>query len=480
MKIFDIVPKKMPPTGAPPESDSYSSRQPEIPSEPEPTQPTPLEPRQAFSKIAPILKEFASPEAPEGYAGIKRLQNIRAFTKREQRAPLFEELRARVRRRLIGPTWIVLIGIIVLGGVGALTFLYPRVTVAVTAKQLETPVEVFVTIDGKRQETVPNEGKMRGKLFSAIEETTHIFPATGKDKIVAKAQGKLTIFNAFSAKPQTLVATTRFETSDGKVFRLVKAVTVPGATLTNGSIKPASVVADVQADKPGPRYNIDSADFTIPGFKGTPKFTGFYAKSYTSMKGGAEGQTAVATENDLAKARGLLREELAGTLAEKLRQSLPQGWTTLTESIKYEIIAATPSVSPGTAADNFQMHFKLGLIAMSYPQSELETLVKERLKEAPIDIPSETRNAHIESIRAEQPRLDESKQFFSALLKATVKIKAQLDENVLKQEIIGKSETALKEYLRNHRSIQTVKVTFWPFWVKRVPRRESLVTITID
>lgn len=481
MKVFDIVPKKVSAPGSPPDPDRYAPGRPETPAEPEPIAPL-ISPESipALSKAAPAREDFSSLLTREDRVGTERLRGIQAFTKKEKRPPLFEELRARVRRRLVGPTWFVLAGIILLGSIGALTFLYPRVTVAVTSKQLETPVEVFVTIDGKRQDTTPDAGKIRGKFFSSTEETTRMFPTTGKDQIVAKAQGTLTIFNAFSAKPQALVATTRFAAPDGKIFRLVKAVTVPGATLTDGSTKPASIAVEVQADAPGPQYNIGPTDFTIPGFKGTLKFTGFYAKSYASMKGGAEGHTAVVTEDDLANARRVLREELTEVLAEKLKQSLLQGWTTLPESTKYEIIAATPSASPGTAADNFQMRFKLALVAMSYPQAELETVMKERLKVAALDIPSEMSDIHIENIRAGEARLDESKQLFSGLVKATVKIKARLDGATLKQEILGKGETALKDYLRDHKSIQTVKVTFWPFWVKRVPRRENLVTLTID
>lgn len=477
MKVFDIVPKKMPPAGAPPEPARPVSRPPELPSEPEPIRTTPLEPRQTVGDPAPMLEEFGPLHDRED---TERLQHMGVFTKKEKRPPLFEELSTRVRRRLMGPTWLVLAGVMALGAIGVLTLLYPRVTVAVTAKQLETPVEVFVTMDGKRQDTTPEGGRIRGKLFSSSEETTRTFPTTGKDKVVAKAGGTITIFNAFSAKPQALVATTRFESPDGKIFRLIKAVTVPGATVTNGSIKPASIAVEAQADQPGPDYNIGPSDFTIPGFKGTSKFTGFYAKLYAPMKGGAEGHTAVVTENDLANARRVLREELTKALADKLARSLPQDWTTLSESTKYEIVAATPSASPGTAADNFQMRFKLALTAMSYPESELETLFKERLKEIPLDIPSETSDARIESIRVEQPRLEESKQLFSGLLKATVTMEARLDRDALKREIMGKREAALKEYLRDHTSIKSVKVTFWPFWVKRVPRRESLVTVTID
>ena len=62
-----------------------------------------------------------------------------------------------------------------------------------------------------------------------------------------KAQGTLTIYNAYSSAPQTLVATTRFVTPDGKIFRLTNEVTVPGAKITNGQIVPSSINAPIAA-----------------------------------------------------------------------------------------------------------------------------------------------------------------------------------------------------------------------------------------
>jgi len=83
--------------------------------------------------------------------------------------------------------------------------------------------------------------------------------ATGVENVEKKASGRIVVYNEFSSAPQKLIATTRFETPDGKIYRIKDAVTVPGA---------GSVEATVYADQPGEEYNIDLTDFTIPGFKG--------------------------------------------------------------------------------------------------------------------------------------------------------------------------------------------------------------------
>ena len=62
------------------------------------------------------------------------------------------------------------------------------------------------------------------------------------------------------------------------IFRIPKTVTIPGAKLESGELIPGKLEMEVTADNAGEKYNIEPSDFTIPGFKGSPKFEKFYAK----------------------------------------------------------------------------------------------------------------------------------------------------------------------------------------------------------
>jgi len=106
-----------------------------------------------------------------------------------------------------------------------------------------------------------------------------------------KASGIITVFNEYSSSPQLLVASTRFLSSDGKIFRTIKDISVPGSEIINDEIIPDSINITVMADYPGIEYNISPSDFTIPGFKGSPKYVGLYGKSNTAMNGGSNDTT---------------------------------------------------------------------------------------------------------------------------------------------------------------------------------------------
>ena len=103
------------------------------------------------------------------------------------------------------------------------------------------------------------------------------------------------------------MATTRFATSDGKIFRLASTVTVPGATVVNGQITPSTISAPIIADQPGPDYNVGPvARLTVPGFqKDAARYSGFYGTIASSTSGGYIGKKAVPTAADVVAARSV-------------------------------------------------------------------------------------------------------------------------------------------------------------------------------
>ncbi|MDP3795035.1 MAG: hypothetical protein Q8R13_03855 [bacterium] len=482
MKIFDIIPKDAAKT------HPRVKPQPLAPaSEPEkiavttdtsaPLRPSPVAPENDGAGDEALSRHEPQPEE-ESPVKTRRENALAVLYSKERRPPLLEEIGHQFRRRMRVPITLFIGGVVVIAAVGVLTFIYPRVTVAITTKKADIPVEVPLTIDAKEKAVGVRDGRIPGKLLSFTEETTRTFPATGRRTSKTKASGSITIFNAYSTQPQTLIATTRFQAPDGKIFRIVKNITVPSAELENGKIKPSSTIAQVEADEPGPAYNIGPTDFTIPGFKGSAKFTGFYAKSYDPMQGGVEGETAVIKEEDIAGARQTLRNELTPVLTRHLGGALEESWATFPESVLITITTATPSQSPGAAAENFRMHFKLTLAALAYKKADLEAVLIARAQDEQSAIPGTLRV--LEGIRAQDAEFSAEKKSFIATVEATVTMSATLEEDKLKNAILGMKEFELREHLSKEVSIDTAKVTFWPFWVKRVPNREDLVALTID
>src|SRR3989344_887065 len=157
-------------------------------------------------------------------------------------------------------------------------------------------------------------GMVPGKWIEAEMVISKTFVSGAEKDVFQKARGRITIYNNFSASPQILVATTRFQTPEGLVFRILKTVTVPGAAKTGNESKPGRIEVEVIADRAGEEYNLDPSDFRVPGFLGTPKYQCFYAKSFEKFSGGFVGRSNFVSKEDMEKAGEAVEEEGAAKI----------------------------------------------------------------------------------------------------------------------------------------------------------------------
>ena len=51
---------------------------------------------------------------------------------------------------------------------------------------------------------------------------------------------------------------------------------------------------------------------------------------------------------------------------------------------------------------------------------------------------------------------------------------------VIKRKLVGLDEVEVRKYLSNQPEIEKSKVSFWPFWVKHMPKQEKKVKIIIN
>jgi len=117
-------------------------------------------------------------------------------------------------------------------------------------------------------------------------------------------------------------------------------------------LEPGSVEAVVFADASGKEYNIGLADFTIPGFKGDPRYSKFTARSKTDspIAGGFLGTVKVPTDEAIATAQASLKEELKKTAVEKARAQVPDSVSFFPGSMVLKFEEVPQDLSADTAA----------------------------------------------------------------------------------------------------------------------------------
>ena len=196
----------------------------------------------------------------------------------EEKEEFNESVLPRKKKISMTKNWFfwILVGVLVLAAFAGilLSTLFAGVTVSVTPKSaVVTPPATMVA-----QVNAP-VGVLPYQVVSASRTASTTVKASGSTQVSKSASGVITIYNNYSTSPQALVATTRFAAPNGNIYRIKKDVTVPGATkAADGTLTPGTVTATVYADAPGATYNLGQTQFTIPGFKGSPQYTKFYAK----------------------------------------------------------------------------------------------------------------------------------------------------------------------------------------------------------
>lgn len=358
--------------------------------------------------------------------------------------------------------------------VGAYVFL-PRADVKIfAASRAADGVEVEIAARSDQESADPDRRLIPLRMIELEKELSQSYPATGTaGKSDSRARGIITIINAFGSEAQGLVATTRFETSDGKIFRLVKGVTIPGMKDQGGEKVPGIVEAEVVADTPGDSSNIDPTTFTIPGFKGSAKFDGFSAKSEQKFAGGGSDATsATVTDDDIEKAKSDAESKLSEALQEVLSSELSEGEKLLPDAMEENIESENASPGLGAVVSSFDYRIRVKVRALVFSERDAQGIARSALGVGnDVDVTLEYGSI--------QP--DFSVPSLVVKMHAAPASGNTLNIEDIQKNLLGKNVSEIQGILARYPDIQKIEVSFWPeFMTNRIPTRPSRVFISVE
>lgn len=313
------------------------------------------------------------------------------------------------------------------------------------------------------------------QLFEEQKTLTQSFPASGRANVSEKAKGTITIVNAYSSESQQLVATTRFETPDGKVYRIDNEVLIPGAKIENGRVIPASIKAPVTADGAGPSYNVGRVEkLTIPGFKGTPKFDGFYGVLEEGASGGFSGEKAVATDDDAAKAEAKVREIIQAAFETTFIGGIPADIKVLDGSRAMEVTKVTVNRSTD-ASGNFSVAATATFRAFGVREKDIATLLEAKAKAMNADIALRDVTLKYSNV---VPDFGAKELRFT--INAEGNIVPAFDPAAFEESILGRKEGEVAAMVVALPEIAEAAVTLKPSWMRRVPDDPDRVNVVVE
>lgn len=355
----------------------------------------------------------------------------------------------------------VLVGILV---VVVLYFSLVKATISIVPKP--QPVTADFTVTVVETEDGQAADQLNGVFFSRQVEGEKQFKATGSQALASDTVGRVRIHNQYR-RPQPLVATTRLQSDSGVILRTVDRVDVP----VNGFVD-VDVTLDSDSQLPSSGF-ATGTKFTIPGLW-LPLQEDIYAEALTAITVGDKQVTVVSAE-DLTRAE----TELLAQLEEQTLQDLGVD-NKIGKSVSVQLTDKQASAKVGDQTERFSMKAKATVQGVFFDRESLLRLAEKKLRTS---LPADRQLlvADYENITYDISDLNITAKTATLTVHAPGTSVVRLNSGLFdKANIKGMTTEELRAYFQGQESIQSFDVTFFPFWVQRVPQLLDHIDIRIQ
>lgn len=379
--------------------------------------------------------------------------------------------------------WVLIIGVTSL-----FAALFGLSTFFASAQIELTPFSKNIVLEHEFSATANSDSDELGfESVSFSEEKTKEILATVEQKIQKKASGKVLIYNSYSGDKQRLIKNTRLESSDHKIFRIDESVVVPGAKVSakageRGKIlEPGVIEVVVYADVPGKEHNVGLKDFTIPGFKGDPRYTKFTARSKPNspIAGGFSGTIKVPPKESIIAAQNELKEELKKSAIEKSRAQIPEGTTFFPGSVimKFEEIPqdfsedSSAKVSLRALTSIFFFNSEIltkKIVDRVIPQESSKTLSFANTSSVSFTFLDPVEGVVLSDLKNIRFRLSGN-----ALLMGNI------DTAKLRELLTGKTRVESLSIIKGQNNVEKMNFIIRPFWQRTLPADAEKISVKV-
>lgn len=349
-----------------------------------------------------------------------------------------------------------------------------------------TPVEEDVIINDIYTATLNKDDEGRYVQYSLmkVEETESALISAEKGETVSKkASGDIIVYNSYSEAPQVLISGTRFETSDGKIYKINKLITVPGKKIVDGKVVPGSLVATVYASVAGEQYNIPASDFTLPGLKDSPRFKSVIARGKGNISGGFVGETKLISSQELENTRKKLEASIQGKLLAKIKSQIPAGYVYYDDGSFVSFNDNSSSITLGKISPDSKVSLTStgSLNVIIFNEKELSGFIaKNKLPEI------KDNNVHSPDLAKLDFKILNKTNFnvlddktFSFKISGGAKIVWDFNVADFKQNLAGLDKDKYQEIFKKYIMIDKAETVFKPSWSGTFPSDPKRITVEL-
>ena len=381
------------------------------------------------------------------------------------------ELEKRKLSKII--LWVLAVFSVVVVFFAILSF-FVSAEVTITPKQQKMEINSLITA---RKEA--SSGELQYEVIKVSKDLGKEVVATGEEKVEEKASGKIIIYNKYNSKNQKLIKTTRFQTPGSLIYRIAEDVIVPGTSSKNGETIPGQIEVTVYADATGTDYNIGLSDFTIPGFKGDPRFDDFYARSVTPMTGGFSGTRKKITTENKDKTTSDLEDSLKTSLVQIAKSQIPPEFALYDTAFTFEFESLPQTSATESTVTINERGTAYGM--MINKKSLINYIAKNILKLSDAEEIDIINLADIVFTSKNGSFSPQKNSDLSFTLSGEASVVWLFDQSKIKQDLAGKSRKEMESVLSQYGpSIEKAEAVISPFWSKTFPKKLDNIKIKIN
>lgn len=350
---------------------------------------------------------------------------------------------------------------------------------------------VFADYESNKAELDNHPPKVLGshKITTTVRRTI-LQGSTGKIFQGQNARGRLTVYNT-QPKPWPLIPNTRFQTTEGVVFRIQQFVTVPP---NRGGVN-GSIDVDVTADgldaynqPAGDRGNIQPSKLFLPGLNADNQKK-IFAESKIAFVGGSTAVKKKVSPEDIIAATNKLKKDLEDSVEAELDRAIQEKNNNLADRSNFALLKgklaytlSEPRISiasdvAGKELDQFEAVGEMDVTGVYFNLQEVLSIMKAELK---IRKSPDKRIVKIDESTITYRIFDVDPGTKKIKVTATLKGLEEYDINPtrengerliqkIKDHIVGRKTQDAKEYILSLPEIATVEIKNWPIWAPTIP-----------
>lgn len=307
-------------------------------------------------------------------------------------------------------------------------------------------------------------------------ESASVVSGEQKDKSET-ATGSVVIYNTFSSSAQILSVDTRLEGSNGKIYKTKNKVVVPGI-LKDG--KPGSVEVGIYAEEAGEEYNSNPLDFKIFGFRGSPKYSKFYARSKGDITGGFKGKVPAISDSEKTNLLVEMKEKLEAKLLRKSIEEIPAGFVLFKDAIFLD--SKDPDVLSAYDNNTITFTMKGTFYGILFNERELtKKIIKENIEEYDGNEVYITNIKDLDfSLSKRENVLFDNLKDINFNLSGIVKVVWKIEVDKFSLDLIGKKKNDFNDILLEYKNIESATLKISPFWKMVIPSQEKKIKIIVN